>query len=117
MNCFQSLLCSSYVYWEIGNGGKHVFNLYYIINSSFQLKQTHCYHLLFFLLVYIAQCISTVISGVSETGSGFHVRTAGKVQFMVFGRLLLVPAKFSFPEGDWALGNYSIKLLDFPNIS
>ena len=56
----------------------------------------------FFFVKYHA----TTIHKIFETRSSFHVkqRTTGKVQFPFFNSFLLVLAKFSFWEVDWALG-------------
>ena len=57
-----------------------------------------------------------------QTNSIFHEsslrekRTMGTVHFLSFMRFLLVLTEFSFQERDWALGNYSMKFWDFPDI-
>ena len=41
----------------------------------------------------------------------------GKVEFLFFKSCLLVLTKFSSWQGDWALGYYSMKFRQFPDIS
>ena len=50
-----------------------------------------------------------IILKIFETNSSFHVkqRTTAKIQFLSFGRFLLVLTKFSFREK--ALGNNCMK--------
>ena len=39
-----------------------------------------------------------------------------KDQFLLFNSLLLALTKFSFWQEDWALGYYSTKVSDFPDL-
>ena len=59
----------------------------------------------------------TIIHKIFETDSSFHVkqRTVGKVQVLFFCRFLLLLAKFSFREEDWALGSNCMIFLICPN--
>ena len=64
----------------------------------------------------------TIVHGVFEAGSGFHVYSCGVVHcgrslISVFKGFLLVLTKFSFSRGDWALGYYSMYFTHFPDIS
>ena len=54
---------------------------------------------------------STTTGKIFEKNSSFHVKqhTTGKVQFLFSRSLLLVLAKFSFWEEEWALGYNSMK--------
>ena len=61
----------------------------------------------------------TVINRVFKTNSSFHVKqhSAGKVKFLLFKGFLLVQTKFSFWQGEWALGYRSMEFSNFPDIS
>ena len=62
---------------------------------------------------------ATMTYKIFETNSSFQVkeRTAGEVWFRFFKSFLLVLAKLSFSQGDWALSYHSMGFRHFPNIS
>ena len=61
----------------------------------------------------------TISYKIFETDSSFHLKqcTSGKVSWLIFWTFLLLLAKFSFWQGDWALGHQSIKFKHFRKIS
>ena len=62
---------------------------------------------------------STISHRISETNSNFHVkwRITERVIMLLCGTSLLVLAKFSFWQGEWALGYHFLEFRQFPNNS
>ena len=61
---------------------------------------------------------TTIIHRIFQSNSSFHMKwyTTGKVYSRFFKRFLLVLTKFSFWQGDWALGYHSMRFLHFPDL-
>ena len=60
---------------------------------------------------------TTTTEKIFEKNQSFHVRTAGKVQFLFTGSIFLVLTKFYFWEEYWALGYISMKFWHYSKLS